>query len=289
MGADADFTDYLHARWPVLVAALEAQGVGPDEARLAVAEVLVERRRGWDRLVEEEEVDHHVWQALRDRTGLPPRPSESVPVARTTSASSGPLMGDGPEPWLARATEARRGRRGRTVRRSLLVLAGLVVVLGGIAWWDARPQPPAVREEANPLPVIWYAGDQLHLEDVVVELPDVSSFVAHLDGAAVRRVSGEVVHVDGDGEVSPLDEAPAGLDFAPDMPDYLPFGRYTFVVDGAPTADGGWAYVLDSRRGASDALRLSEAGQRVLVLCDAAGVCRQPDGGMPGGSSFRLR
>ena len=288
MNPDADFNDFLHARWPMLVAALEAERVDPDEARLAVAEILLARRRGWDRLVVQENVDVLVWQALRERTGLIPQPGEAVPVMRANDPGSAPLSGDGPEPWLARAVQARQAHRRVTLRRSVLAILGLAVTVAGIAWWATRPLPPPVREETNRLPVVWYAGDELHLAGVVVELRGVETFVAFRDGAAVRRTSGATVQVDGDGDVSDLSDPPFDLSFAPDLPDYLPFESRTFVVQGAPSVDGGWVYVLDSRRGASDAVRHSDPDQQVLVLCDADRVCRGAPGGMPA-DDFRLR
>ena len=66
------------------------------------------------------------------------------------------------------------------------VLAVVALLAAGWAWWAAQPEPPAVRAEANRLPVAWYAEGELHLEDVVVELPDVEVFVADFaDGARV--------------------------------------------------------------------------------------------------------
>ena len=284
MVADADFADYLQARWAVLVAALEREGVSPEEARLAVAEVLVANRRGWRRLVDEESVDVHVWQALRERARLPDRPGSTPPVASVGIDPSRPA--DRPERWLERAEELRRRRRWRDLRRYLLGLVVLALLVTTWLWWDSRP---AVREEVNPLPVPWYAGDDLHLAEVVVELPDVDAFVAFADGAAVRLEDGEVVQVDREGDVSALEEPPEDLVFPPSLPDYLPFGRFTRVVQGAVLPDGGRAFVLDSRRGdTNNSLRIPTSAHRILVLCAPDGSCREEESGIPA-EGFRLR
>lgn len=284
MVADADFSDYLQARWPLLVAALEREGVASAEAHLAVAEVLVANRRGWRRLVDEESVDVHVWQALRERAGLPDQPGSTPPVTTVGVDPTRPV--DRPEPWLERAEALRRRRRWRDVRRYLLGLVAAALVVAALVWWGSRPD---VREETNPLPVPWYAGEELHLAEVVVELPDVDSFVAFGDGAAVRLEDGEVIEVDGDGDVSALDDPPQDLVFPPSLPDYLPFGRYTYVVQGTVLPDGGRAFVLDSRRGdRNNSLQIPTSSHRVLVLCEPGGSCRKAEGGIPA-EGFRLR
>ena len=75
------------------------------------------------------------------------------------------------------------------------------VLAAAWGWWAARPEPPVVREEANELPVPWYADGELHLADVVVELRGVETFVADGSGAVARLRSGEVVRVAADGDV----------------------------------------------------------------------------------------
>ena len=64
MSDGSDFARWVDARWPDLVGGLEDDGVAPDDARLAVAEVLLASRHGWDRRVREEQVDLAVWAAL---------------------------------------------------------------------------------------------------------------------------------------------------------------------------------------------------------------------------------
>jgi hypothetical protein len=253
-----DFDDYLHARWPRLVAALEAEGVAGDAARLAVAEVMLEHRRGWSRLVRDTQVDVLVWQDVRERVGLPP--AGAVPPDLPVD---GPV--DAPEDWLPRAAAALRATRARRRRWVAAAVAAVAVVLVGLAWWDARPDPPAVRAEQNPLPVVWYAAGELHLPDVVVELPDVDDFVAWRDGAVVRRVSGEVVRVDGEGRLHRVADAPELLESPPEPPPYLPMGEYDVLVQSVPVPGGGWAHLIDSSRrstGARDAMPTTGASRR---------------------------
>lgn len=285
MRDDADYVDYVHARWPVLVAALEAEGVASDDARLAVAEAFLERRRGWARRTRAEDVDAALWADLRERAGLPRRGWEKPPFVDPGPGGASDRFED----WEQRASDARRRRQRRTARTVGVVVGVAVLLLAGLVWWEARPKPPAVREEANPVPVAWYAGDELHLADVVVELPAVEAFVADGSGVAARLATGEVVRVDEDGAVSPHDEPPVSLDQVPDVPDLVPVGSSAVVLQGVPLPDGGWAYVLHAGRAPREELRSSEAGQRVLVLCDAARRCAEADLGVAPDAGVRVR
>ncbi|QSR30872.1 hypothetical protein CFI00_10275 [Nocardioides sp. S5] len=272
MSADADFDHYVAARWPDLVGGLEDEGVPPDEARLAVAEVLLASRRGWARRVREEQVDVSLWAEVRERAGLAARPGEPAPHGVR------PLdPRDAADPWLARAEVLRGARRRRGLRRGVAGMVVAAVLAAGWAWWAAQPRPPEVREEANPLPVNWYAQDELHLADVVVELPDVEAFVADGPDVAVRLSDGELLRVEPDGEVQPLDEAPAELDAPTPAPAFLPPGRYDVRIQSVPLPEGGWAHLIDSSRrdGNRDTLRQSESGRRALVVCPTVSTCEQ--------------
>lgn len=272
MSADADFEHYVAARWPDLVGGLEDEGVAPEESRLAVAEVLLASRRGWSRRVRDEQVDVSLWAEVRERAGLAARPGEPAPHGVR------PLdPRDTADPWLARAEVLRGARRRRGLRRSVAGLVVAAVLAAGWAWWAAQPRPPAVREEANPLPVNWYAQGELHLADVVVELPDVDAFVADGPDVAVRMSDGELLRVEPDGEVQPLDEAPDELDAPTPAPAFLPPGRYDVRIQSVPLPEGGWAHLIDSSRrdGNRDTLRQSESGRRALVVCTTVSTCEQ--------------
>lgn len=285
MTDDTDFAHYLAARWPDLVGALEDEGVPGDDARLAVAQALLASRRSWSRRVREENVDVTLWAELRERGGLPARPGEAAPhgVRRSDPA-------DAPDPWLEQAGRLRARRRRRGVRLGVAWLAGAAVLAAVWVWWAGRPEPREVREEANTLPVIWYAQGRLHLEDVVVELPGVEEFVAWGSGAAAVLGSGDVVSVDADGDVHEIDRAPATLTDAPDPPPYLPLGQYDVLVQSAPVPGGGWAHLLDSsRREGQDAVRQSESGRRAIVVCTADFVCGEPRTVVEADGSIRLR
>lgn len=272
----SDFAAYVDARWPDLVGGLEDEGVAGDRARLAVAEALLGARRSWERRVREEQVDVTLWAEVRERAGLAARPGEPVPHAVRPRDPR-----DGPEEWLERAGRTRAARRRRGARRALVGLAVLAVLAAGWSWWAGRPDPPAVREEANPLPVAWYAEDELHLQDVVVELPGLEAFVADFtdDTAVVARLrSGEVVRVDAEGELQPVDEAPRALDTVPIPPPVRGIGPYDALVESVPLAGGGWAHLVDSARraGAEDDLRQSETGRRAVVVCPTEWTCEEP-------------
>ena len=286
-----DFATYVDARWPDLVGGLEDEGVPGDRARLAVAEALLAARRSWQRRVRDEQVDVTLWAEVRERVGLPARPGEPAPHAVRPRDPR-----DGPEEWLERAGEVRATRRRRGGRRAVAGLAVAALLAAAWAWWAAQPEPPAVRAEANRLPVAWYAEGQLHLEDVVVELPEVEVFVADFaDGASraavvARLRSGEVVRVDAEGEVEPADDSPAALDTVPVAPPVRGLGLYDVWVESVPLAGGGWAHLVDSARqaGAEDTLRQSETGRRAVVACPTEWRCQAPVT-VPAGGTVRLR
>ena len=266
----SDFATYVDARWPDLVGGLEDEGVPADDARLAVAEALVASRRGWARRVRDENVDVALWAEVRERAGLPPIPGSAAPhgVRRFDPR-------DAPEVWLARAEEARGTRRRRGMRRGLVWLLTAAVLAAAWLWWASLPEQPSVREEANDLPVIWYAGGELHLPDVVVGLPAVDEFVASGSGAVVRLRSGEVVRIDADGALSELDESPEALDERPEPPSFVARNQDDVLLESAPIPGGGWAHLLDSSRAddASDARRQTDTARRAIVVCTEDLAC----------------
>jgi hypothetical protein len=284
---DPDFERYLAARWDDLVGALEADGVAPDDARLAVAEVLLASRRGWSRRVRDEQVDVTIWAEVRERAGLPLRPDEPVPHGVRL-----PDFGDEPEEWLARARVARAARRRRGLRRGLVAAAVLAILAAGWQWWASRPPAAAVREEANALPVVWYSAGDLHLADVVVTLPGIREFAASGDAVVARLDSGKVVRVDAGGKVSPA-SATDELDDPAEAPAFLAITQYDVVVQSVPAPGGGWAYLLDSSRreaaATQDAVRQSESGRRALVVCDVDLVCEAPRTIVESDGAIRLR
>jgi hypothetical protein len=269
----SDFATYVDARWPDLVAGLEDDGVPGDSARLAVAEVLLAARRSWQRRVRDEQVDVTLWAEVRERAGLLVRPGEPLPHAVRPRDPR-----DRPEEWLERAGEVRAVRRRRGVRRGVAGLAVVALLAAGWAWWAVQPEPPPVRAEANRLPIAWYAEGELHLEDVVVELPEVEAFVADGPAVVARLRSGEVMRVDAEGEVEPADDAPDALDAVRRPPPLQGLGPYDVLVESVPLAGGGWAHLVDSARraGAEDELRQSETGRRAVVVCPTEWTCGEP-------------
>ena len=285
MSATADFTRYVDARWADLVGGLEDEGIPADDARLSVAETLLASQRSWTRRVRDEQVDVSLWTELRERTGLPARPGEAAPHGVR------PIdPGDGPEQWLAEAARRRSARRRRAAGRGVVGVAVFAILAAGWLWWAARPDPPDVREEANALPVIWWAEGELHLEDVVVELPEVEEFAADGSGAVARLPSGTVVRIDADGGVVELPDDMSAMDEVAVAPLYYPPGRYDVQVQSAPLPGGGWAHLIDSslRGGSQDARRQSESGRRALVACPTVSTCAEPVTVMASGT-VRLR
>lgn len=282
----SDFATYVHARWPDLVGGLEDEGVSSDDARLAVAETLLASRRSWARRVRDENIDVALWAEVRERAGLAARPGEAAPHGVRPFD-----LDDAPEPWLARAAQVRGARRRRGARRGVVALAVVGVLAAGWSWWTSIPPAPEVREEANSLPVVWYAAGELHLQDVVVELPGIDTFVADGSGVAAVLRNGRTVRIDADGDVSTIDDPPDALDEAPDPPRFIAITQYDVVLQAAPVAGGGWAYLLDSSRrdGATDALRRSETGRRALVVCRAELDCAPAVTVVAADGAIRLR
>jgi len=148
-----------------------------------------------------------------------------------------------------------------------------------------------VRDETNALPVPWYAAGELHLSEVVVELPGIDAFTADDDEVVALLSSGEVKVVRPDGEVDDLETAPPELFAAPPaVPDRLSIGQFDVVVQSVTTAAGGTAHLLDSSRRTDDggAIRLSETGRRAVVVCDAEGVCAEPQTMVTGSQRIQL-
>jgi hypothetical protein len=284
----SDFATYVDARWPDLVGGLEDEGVPGDRARLAAAEALLAARRSWQRRVRDEQVDVTLWAEVRERAGLVVRPGEPVPHAVRPRDPR-----DRPEEWLERAAKVRAARRRRGLRRAVVGLAVVSVLAAGWAWWAAQPEPPAVRTEANRLPVAWYAEGELHLEDVVVGLPRVETFVADGPAVVARLRSGDVVRVDAEGGVEPVDEATDALDALDAVLTPAPLRglpAYDVLVESVPLPGGGWAHLVDSARraGAEDELRQSETGRRAVVVCPTERTCGEPVTVLAGGT-VRLR
>ena len=285
---DADFARYLDARWADLVGGLEDEGVPADDARLAVAETLLASRRSWSRRVRDEQVDVSLWAEMRERAGLPARPGEAVPhgVRRLDPR-------DAPEEWLARA------------RRSAGARADAALPVAGSAGWRwprcsrpggcgglRGPPPPEVREEANPLPVIWYAQGELHLEEVVVELPDgrrVRGVGLGRRGAPPRRARwcGSTPTA----TCTTSTTRPTRSTRRRTAPPFLALGQYDVLVQSAPVPGGGWAHLLDSSRRRGVATRCASprrAGARSssaprTTRCSAPRTIIEADG------SIRLR
>lgn len=164
--------------------------------------------------------------------------------------------------------ELDRPRRRRIALRAVGAL--LLVVVAGVLW-SLRPQPPAVAEEPNPLPVPWYDGTDLHLAEVRVTLPDLGPFVADGDGVIVRR-DGEVQRVDADGDVTAYSGS-VGFDRDPTVttPPIDPPDRILQSVDGPGDTTLHLVELLSSNPDAGTYVRLSETGRRVFLLCTPSG------------------
>ncbi|MEO5664921.1 MAG: hypothetical protein ABIR39_16750 [Nocardioides sp.] len=184
------------------------------------------------------------------------------------------------------AEELERPRRRRF---TLYALGALAVVAAVVAVVSLQPTPPAVRTEANRVPVPWFADGELHLADVVVSLPRAGSFAPLDDGVVIEDADGSLLMVDADGAVSDFDAA------LPDVP--APEVPTPYDVD-APTrldvtlAPGGEpVHLMEislSRHEGEIYLRNSETVRRMFLICRDAG-CTSMRRVVVAGADVRLR
>lgn len=108
-----------------------------------------------------------------------------------------------------------RRRRRRRFRATAAGLAAVVLLAAVGTWWGSRPEiaelpPPEVTRASNPADLAWYANGELHLKDVVVELPQLRALVEVPDGAVVADDEGRVLLVDQSGQVERIGMVDAG-------------------------------------------------------------------------------
>lgn len=106
-----------------------------------------------------------------------------------------------------------RGRRRTAWTRGLVLVGVVATILTATTWWTARPDGPEggqVVTESNPLPISWYADEQLHLARVAVEVPGVQELVDVPDGVVYSDRDGLVVHVDSSGGQQQIGQTVAG-------------------------------------------------------------------------------
>jgi hypothetical protein len=300
----ADFSAYVVARWPHLVAAVQSEGVGAEAAERVVARALATCRSGWGRLVRDGDVDVEVWRLVREEAGLAPAPGAVVPLDGAVEPRDPLSAASLPDPVAVVHEEVRR-RRARGARVAGAVVAALLVGAGVASWWASRPPSPEVVEATNPVPVPWYADGRLHLAEVVVTLPGVRALASRGSDVLVLRGDGDWWQVDPDGDVDRLGERPPGASSAPPAPTGPPavsgapgapglvLGDTDRVVDGTTAPDGTVVHVLDNSLAGSphgSYVRLSGSGRVALVVCrDDGRSCGEPVTAATGGRRVLLR
>ncbi len=128
------------------------------------------------------------------------------------NAAEGVPVGQPPVAEVVELASARRRRR-RTWTSG--VLAATLAVVGIGTWIGSRPPDDGlpdvtVRQEANPANIEWYANGVLHLREVAVDVPQVTTMVRVPDGVVYVDRAGFVVLVDLQGTLTPLGKAEPG-------------------------------------------------------------------------------
>ena len=184
---------YVGARWPGLVRDLVEQGATPAQAHEVAAEALSRSRSQWAAESAGGDVD-----ALVRR--------EVAALWTPTWGAAGEVTVLAP-PTLDELGDRQRDRRRRRARTTALVLAPVLLAVGGLAWWTTRPAEEqaerfpqaAVRPEVNPAAVPWYGDGAVHLREVSVTVDGVRSLVAAGDSVVWTDAQGRVVAADAAG------------------------------------------------------------------------------------------
>ena len=210
MRADDDLIAFVGARWPSLLRTLVLLGCPPGEAPDVVTDALSRCRRGWDDVRRNGDVDRLVQDELeaawsRRRAHLPdPQTSATEDELRELAEEMTILA----PPSLDDLRAHDRRRRRAVTRRSVVVLVPLVLVVAGLTWWTARSneeppraelRPATAEQVQNPAEVAWYAEGRLHLEHVVLALPELRDVAVAGVGAVYADDRGRVVQVGEDG------------------------------------------------------------------------------------------
>lgn len=269
-----DHAAWARLRWHDLVQALREEGLGPDEARRAAAAGLEALRPDWRRLAAEADLDVATWQECRRAAGLAPQPGAVAPTVGRPRDEP-PDAADRPDRWLAEARGVDRRRAGRAL---VLLLGALVVVAGLLAWWGSRPEPPAVREAEQVLPVPWHDGAELHVGGVAVDLPDVDAFARAPDGSVLaREPGGPTWRIGTDGQVTRDDDASLPDRTVP-VPEGLMVAPGDRVVESVAGPDDTTFHVVDSRAIPEGGFtRQSETGRRTVVACTSTDGRSEPN------------
>lgn len=160
--------------------------------------------------------------------------------------------------------------RPRRRRLTLIALAALLLLGAGAVGVSLLPAPPEVREEANRLPVPWFAEGELHLADVVVTLPGAGSFVRVGEDVVIEDANGGLVRVEPDGDVSGFDEAFPVVTEPEVAAPYDPLLSISQRLGVARAPDGRSVHLMELAVSGPDTgtfLRQSEGARRLFLVC----------------------
>jgi hypothetical protein len=181
--------------------------------------------------------------------------------------------------------------RPRRRRLSLYAVGALALLVAGAVIVTLFPAAPAVREEANRVPVPWFADGELHLADVVVRLPRAGSFAPLDDGVVIEDEDGSLLLVDADGGVSEYEDAMPDVPEPGVAPPYDPNTPGARRLEVAIAPSGEVVHLMElplSRHEAEVYLRQSETVRRMFIICSDWG-CSSVRRIVVPGADVRLR
>lgn len=252
--AREDFASFVRARWTDLTDELVAGGLTPARAQQVVVRGLADCEAGWGRVLTEENPDVVVREAVTfHRDDDLPEESVSDPLAAIAAV--------------------RAERRRRIVKLSAISGVAAAITAAMVLAWpqgSSYPQPPH-HEGNNPLPVAWWYGGELHLDQVVVEINGVTQ-LGRAGEDVVVQAGRRTLTVDPTGKVSEFE----GL--TPPFPrvDRIPIPHPELVPDTqvarswSTTGAGNFIYAVQHRaneHAADESIRLSTSGPWLILQC----------------------
>lgn len=255
-----DFSSFVRARWTELTDELVDEELTRAQAQQAVVRGLADCQAGWRRVLAEENPEVVVRDAIAYHR------SSTLPEEPVTDP-------------LAAIAAVRAQRRLRIVRLSLVAGVAAVVTAALVMFWPHRPgypQPPR-HVESNPLPVAWWYGGELHLEKLVLEIPEVTDLarfgdevwvVTPKDTLAIDATTGETSSA----PTTLMGKFPSRRGLPIPHQELIPASQVARSWTRTPA--GNFVYAVQHRaneHAADDSIRLSTSGPWLILQCSLRG------------------